>query len=74
MDKIKDIEKFCDDFMKNIWASLKNLTPSLFIYHSEESSVSLISFIKNMISLFCIQYGKLMNFSKNSQNRNRIFI
>ena len=71
MDKIKDIEKFCDDFMKNIWASLKNLTPSLFIYHSEESSVSLISFIKNMISLFCIQYGKLMNFSKNSQNRNR---
>lgn len=74
MDKIKDIEKFCDDFMKNIWASLKNLTPSLFIYHSEESSVSLISFIKNMIILFCIQYGKLMNFSKNSQNRNRIFI
>ena len=74
MDKIKDIEKFCDDFMKNIWASLKNLTPSLFIYHSEESSVSLISFIKNMVILFCIKYGKLMNFSKNSQNRNRIFI
>ena len=62
MDKIKDIEKFCDDFMKNIWASLKNLTPSLFIYPFEESSVSLISFIKNMINLFCIKYGKTYEF------------